>query len=363
LVDTPGYHRESHIYYQPPADLAVPAVPTRPSQADLEQAVALVRDELLGDFPFAGPADVAHAVALFLLPYVRNMLPEGTPLHLISAPVQGTGKTFLAEMTLLPVFNRQVPLLSWPDSDAELERKVLAVLDSMPPAVVFDNLPIGEMIESPALAAMLTSNSYEGRRIKSSEVIRVESMPVWVATGNNTTLDADLNSRAVVIRLVAPGERTFKNPDLRAWVRQNRGKLIGAALTIVQSWIAAGKPDPTGSTGRYASWGRTIGGILQHAGIGGLLANEDEKQAHADPELVMWEEVFRQGYEWFDDGEFRANELHHALQSEAKIDHELTLRGFSMKLRDLRDVTYGGLRLVHAGKRGGTNLWRLTPLS
>jgi hypothetical protein len=51
--------------------------------------------ELLGDFGFASEADRAHAIALGLLPLVRGWIEGSTPLHLIEAPLRGTGKTLL----------------------------------------------------------------------------------------------------------------------------------------------------------------------------------------------------------------------------------------------------------------------------
>jgi len=55
-------------------------------------------DELLIDFPFADEASRANALALLLLPYVRPLIVGPTPLHLITAPTQGTGKDLLAQL-------------------------------------------------------------------------------------------------------------------------------------------------------------------------------------------------------------------------------------------------------------------------
>lgn len=50
-----------------------------------------------------------------------------------------------------------------------------------------------------------------------------------------------------------------------------------AALTLIQSYLAAGKPAYTGPTLRsFGAWSALLGGILDHAGIPGFLANWDE---------------------------------------------------------------------------------------
>jgi len=51
-----------------------------------EAALALILDELLVDFPFVSKADMAHALALMLLGFVRDLIDGPTPLSWIGAP-------------------------------------------------------------------------------------------------------------------------------------------------------------------------------------------------------------------------------------------------------------------------------------
>jgi putative DNA primase/helicase len=53
--------------------------------------------EPLQDFPFVEDADRAHTIALFLLPFVRELIEGPTPLHLIHKPAPGTGGSLLAQ--------------------------------------------------------------------------------------------------------------------------------------------------------------------------------------------------------------------------------------------------------------------------
>jgi hypothetical protein len=91
LQTIPGYHPASQTFYAPPPGLHVHDVPARPSKVDLGVANALIL-EVLADFPFVSQADEAHAIALFLLPYVRDLITGPTPNHLIEAPTPGSGK-------------------------------------------------------------------------------------------------------------------------------------------------------------------------------------------------------------------------------------------------------------------------------
>jgi hypothetical protein len=63
--------------------------------------------------------------------------------------------------------------------------------------------------------------------------------------------------------------------------------LVWAALTLVQNWLAAGKPSFRGRPlGSFEAWSRTVGGILQTAGITGFLENQNEFYETADEDSL-----------------------------------------------------------------------------
>jgi hypothetical protein len=69
-------------------------------------------------------------------------------------------------------------------------------------------------------------------------------------------------------------------------VERNRENLVKAALTLVQSWIYAGRPlqkdSPT--LGMFEKWSEILGGILSHCGISGFLGNLSDFYEEADAE-------------------------------------------------------------------------------
>ena len=67
LLTSPGYHPDARLLYQPAPGFAVPSIPERPTAAQIAEARSLICDDLLGDFPFVSPSEMAHAVALLLL--------------------------------------------------------------------------------------------------------------------------------------------------------------------------------------------------------------------------------------------------------------------------------------------------------
>jgi hypothetical protein len=92
LLTRPGYDAAGRLWFHAGSGLRIPAVLECPSPEQVGEARDLLRDELLGDFPFADEAARAHALGAMLLPFARELCGDRTPLHLIDAPTPGTGR-------------------------------------------------------------------------------------------------------------------------------------------------------------------------------------------------------------------------------------------------------------------------------
>jgi hypothetical protein len=283
LIVKPGYDASSQVYLA--LDVIVPEVPGNPTKSQFVEAVDLIKDLFL-DFPFKGDADRAHAVALLLLPFVREMIIGPTPLHVCNAPEVETGKTLLVETALLPGCGHVSPTTFGRD-EAEQGKKLIGMLKHGRPAALFDNLK--GTIDSAPLEAVITSYpNYSDRVLGGNDSPEFPNRATWVVTSNNAKLSTDLVSRSVSIRIDAqvehPSERGgFRHPELQAYAAENRGRLIAAACTMIQAWIFAGRPPmKVQPPSRFSAWARVVGGILEHAGIGGFLANSKELRRSAD---------------------------------------------------------------------------------
>jgi hypothetical protein len=86
-----------------------------------------------------------------------------------------------------------------------------------------------------------------------------------------------------------PWKRDFRRPDLDRWAQQNRGKLLGAVLTIGRAWFARGQPNGSAAPwGSYHGWAETLAGMLFTAGVPGFLGNLDDLYEGADVETAGW---------------------------------------------------------------------------
>lgn len=373
---SPGYSPGSRALYVPSSGFVVPQVSTEPSDAEIRSACELICNELLGDFPFVSDAEKAHAVALFLLPFARGIIEGPTPLHLFEKPSPGTGATLLVNALSYPAVGHPVATMTEGRDEDEWRKRITAKLRTSPAYVVIDNLRAP--LDSAAVASAITSPTWEDRLLGASQILKLPVRCAWVATGNNPKLSFEIARRTVRIRLNAKTDkpwlgRSFRHPDLMSWAAQNRANLVAAALTLIQAWIATGRPSATNSLGMFEGWSRTMGGILEVSGIRGFLSNCNELYAAADEEGA---EVRGFLEAWWSEHKVQAVGTKELLPTAREPlasylgnggEHSQMVR-LGKKLSDLKERTYqievSGeptklVSVASVGRRAGSNLWSL----
>ncbi|MBI3463303.1 MAG: hypothetical protein HY000_09625 [Planctomycetes bacterium] len=379
LQSEPGYSPATQTYYVPAEGFSLPAVPETPLQADIDEARAMLRVDLLGEFPFVSDAERAHAMALTLLPYVREMIDGPTPLHLFEAPMPGTGKTLCATMAIHPALGRDAPAITEGRDEDEWRKRIFAKLRGGPSVVLIDNLR--RRLDSAALSSAITAwPTWEDRILGLSEMASVPVRCVWIGTGNNPALSSEMARRTVRIRLDAKVDQPwlregFTHPDLRGWTAGHRGQLVWAALTLIRAWIAAGRPLGDKTIGMFEAWAKTMGGILEVAGVPGFLGNLQEFYEHADAEGAALRSFVAEWWERHHSAPVGVNELWPIATESVGLDlgkgTERSQRTrLGALLPDHRDRVFSiddgadntRLKLESAGKRNRAAMWRLSRL-
>lgn len=293
ILDQPGYDKATGLYYYPQKNMDTCKVPSNPTQKNIADALALIEDAI-GEFPYVDEADKANAYAVLLTPLLRHAIPRHVPMALIDAPKQGTGKGLLADTVSIIATGSSSPVLTMSDSEEELQKSLTSLLMQGATIITIDN--IAGRLQSRHLDAVLTADHWRGRVLGESRMVTVSQRATWLATGNNIHLGGDLARRCYRIRLdphvSRPWMRTgFKHEDLATWVRDHRGELIGALLTLARAWFVAGKPlcEETPSLGTFTGWTKMMGGILYLCGIEGFLGNLEKLYDEADEESAQWE--------------------------------------------------------------------------
>jgi len=303
----PGYNASTKVFYHCGPGFEVPTIAETPRADEVANAVQLLSQDLLGDFPFVGAAEKATALAALILPFVRDMIPGPTPIHLLEKSTPGTGATLLADCLTFPALGRPLVAMTEGRDEDEWRKRLLAKLRGAPAAVNIDN--VRRPLDSAALSSVLTAYPlWEDRLLGMSEIVGVPVRCLWLVTGNNPSLSNEVARRTIRCRLDAKTDRPwlrtgFRHPDIRAWMVQNRGRLVGAILTIVRAWLTRGRPEGKRILGMFEAWSRVMGGLLENAGVPGFLEKLDEFYEQTDPHGACWRAFVLLWWEKFADGE------------------------------------------------------------
>ena len=298
VLDRPGYDPATRLVYVPGTGISISAIPNAPTQTDAKEAAKFILDEVLVDFPFVADgqdgrfASRANMLGTELTPVVRPTIDGPTPLHVIDAPIAGSGKGLLSSVIAFIATGRPAALVSAPESDAEMRKAITAALLSGSSVLSIDNITV--TLRWPSLSAAITAPVWDDRILGVSKTCNVPVRVTWLANGNNVRLGGDLPRRAVWIRIdpkhARPWQRSsFRHPQLLRWVAQHRGEIIGALLTMARAWYVAGRPACDISIGSFESWSEVVGGILAFAGVPGFLDNRNDMLEQADEDAPQWE--------------------------------------------------------------------------
>ena len=310
ILSEPGYDEATALLYLPDPALVVPPVAQNPTAEDVKRAVALLA-EMVAGFNFLTPSDRANYFGLLLTPLLREIAPAPYKLGAIGAPQPGSGKTLLA--TLLRIIHGGVFRSEMPEDDAELRKSITTILDvTTGPVVHHDN--VSGVLRSSTLAGLLTSPLWEDRRLGGNTMMSAPNDRLWVITGNNLTLGGDLVRRTVWVTIDPavpdPHLRTgFAIEDLEGWARARRGELLGALLTLVRSWAAAGAPVERKGSDSYARWIGVVDGILRHAGAEGRFDDSATAQQEIGVDDSDWREFLEPVRDVFGAGTWTVKDL------------------------------------------------------
>jgi len=367
ILQTPGYDEATGLLFEP-GPVTYPPIPEKPTRAQAEAALETLC-ELLATFPFVESLDRYVAVSLMLTALIRRTLPSA-PLGAITAPVMAAGKTLLADSISILQGGVSAPVMTQPDSDEEAAKTVLSILGEGDGVVVIDN--IEHPLEGAWLCAVLTSESYSGRRLGTNSMLQVPTSCLWLATGNAVQLRGDLRTRALLCRLDPrmehPEEREF-DCDLREEVSRRRTELVAAGLTVLRAFVSADeKPsDYVKPFGRFEVWSDRVRAPLVWLGRDDPCAStahlerEDPDRARHVAMLRAWHSAFSKTPTTVREAIDRA--LHEQGLREAM---ELVCRDRSGQLDPLRAGKWlravegrivNGAEFRRAGMKQGTVLW------
>ena len=382
LLATPGYDRRTGLLLIPDGTI-FPAMPEKPTKRDAEEALSKLRG-LIDKFPFVGsPEDSpAHSVALsaFLTASIRRALPTA-PMHAFSAPIMGSGKSMLVDLTSIIVSGREAGVIAQGKTEEEMEKRLGALLLAGETVIAIDNCeaPLGGEF----LCQLLTQTMMRTRILGRSETPELPTNAFVTATANNLELVGDVTRRALLCKLDPKCER----PELReftfdpiAEAKARRGELLIAALTVLRAYHVAGRPDQPKALGSYEAWSSWVRGALIWCGEADPVRTMEEAR-RSDPKLgaitaiiAQWKEVIGVGkvtarniidhactstVNAFSKVEFQHPDFREVLLTVAGEGGAINSKRLGKWLATNKDRIVDGHRILQDGGRSGLVSWRL----
>jgi hypothetical protein len=365
-----GYDVDTRLLFKPDGE-SFPAVPDNPNKDDALAALTVL-EEAIVTFPFKTAVDRSVALSLFLTALCRRAL-DHAPLHAITAPAAGSGKSMLIDLASILISSHDAPVTSPGKSEEEGEKRLGAALLSGDAIVAFDNCTAA--LSGTLLCQALTQHRVQVRILGQSQQIGVPVSALFTATGNNLTIEGDLTRRSLLCELDAgvacPELREFDvNPKIV--FRQRRSELVAAGLTVLRAGRAA-KPAPIsaplGGFEMWSAWVRDTLRWLDRAdpcrSMDRLRDSDPLREAHTAV-VIAWRDALGIGskvqVQQIIERAALIQELRNALIAVAEERARpgfISVKRLGWWLKKMEGKISNGLRIVRAGTTDGYTLWSL----
>lgn len=375
LLAEPGYDAQSRLLYDPLGE-TFPEIPDAPSQQEAAHALKTLAAPF-EEFPFVSEDDRAVALSGVLSGLLNVTL--RAPLHAVSGPSKGTGKSLLNDVISIIVTGTPCPVIAQGGTREELEKRLGAAVLHGATLLSIDNCTAP--VQGDFLCQMLTQDVVSPRVLGSSKLVQTPASCLLFATGNNLRIASDMTRRVIYCALDAkcerPELRKFKR-DARSYARENRGKLVAAALTVLRAYHVAGRPlkgrrPPLGS---FEPWCHLVRDAIIWAG-GGDASATIERARESDPELEALKAVMFAWAKVVGAAKIAAKDLIERASQEGKSERLLRDALFQVAgdggvvnsrrlggyLASMQDRVVSGRRIVKERGRSGVSLWRLEETS
>ena len=233
------------------------------------------------------------------------------------------------------------------------------------------------------LCQALTQQTLKIRILGKSVNAEVPSNAALFATGNNLTVTGDMTRRTLMGALdpecERPELRTFDSDPIEE-LRQNRGRYVVAALTVLRAYHLAGRPPQATPLGSFEAWSRWVRDALLWLGEADpcdtmeRTRQEDLRLAELITILEQWgavlgerrvsvkeviEEATKTNSLDLNSKGFVHAEFREALLVVAGDGGAINSRRLGKWLAAKKGRIVGGARIVEGGKNGGSTVWQL----
>lgn len=250
-----GYDPQTRLLLINPPDLG--DIPQNPTKDDALAALQRL-DDLLESFPFIDEASRSVALSGLITPVVRPSM-SVAPMHVMSAPAAGSGKTYLVDLCCAILTGNRSPVITVGKSEEETEKRLGSELLEGGPIITIDN--VNGQLYGDILCQAVERPMLRIRILGLSKTVQIENKTTIFATGNNISVVDDMTRRVIMCSL----DPNMERPELKQFtsspfdeIVKNRGSYIADAITVIRAYILAGKPDRLPRLASFEEWSDTV---------------------------------------------------------------------------------------------------------
>lgn len=378
IVTAPTLRRDGTILWKEGYDprtklllLSPPDMPNFPEYPTRDDALVSIRrlDALLDGFPFVSPVDRSVAISGLITPVCRAAMTVA-PLHAVSAPTAGSGKSFLVDLFSALISGTPAPATPVGKSEEETEKRLSSAMMEGSPIIVLDN--VNGQLYGDALCQCVERPIVKFRVLGESRMVEIENKQTIFATGNNISLVDDMTRRTILCSLDAEMERPEMrqfNFDPMSEILDNRGQYIADALTIVRAYKLAGHPDKLPQLASFGEWSDLVRSAIVWLGFDDPLISMDRVR-DADGRLDSLKAFIAAWYSSDPTGKKSSADLIELSLTDTEL--QLAMKAFcnprgpmdgvqlGKKLHSVKGRVVDGFKIIaEKDSHTKTNIWRL----
>jgi hypothetical protein len=257
------------------------------------------------------------------------------PMHLVTAPQPGSGKSYLADTASMIATGERVAAIAVAPNPEETEKRLVGSVLAGFSVIGLDNCR--NTLEGDFLCQLTERPLLQARALGASDPFRIANTFTTFANGNNVVVADDLVRRTLRSEIDAnvenPEGRTFQGDPLGD-ARRDRGRYVAACLTIALAYLEAGSPGRLPPLPSYEGWSDMVRSPLVWLGF----ADPVETMAKAralDPVRQARAQVFQAWYSALRTEAHTASEIIDLAEARYSHSGELVRPGLAAALAEI----------------------------
>jgi len=314
IVQEEGYDPITRYVYMPSEKFPT-VTDDKATQENARWALRFL-SECFCDFPYVNEAHRSVPIAAILTLIARPAILGSVPAVLFDASTRGSGKTLQTDAIATVATGRGAPRMNYTSDEVELEKILAGYALRGSSFICLDNIPAMRPFGGGPMDRVITvRDDVELRILGSHKVVTLQWRAMIMATGNNISFYGDTSRRVLMARLEPteekPEQRTkFKHDDLLGWIRNQRPRLVSAALLIIRAYFRAGRPDMgCARWGSFEEWGKLIPHAIVFAGGADPMLARPEMEEEVDDQLRSIRVIMAGMQRMVGDEEFRLSSV------------------------------------------------------